>query len=247
MKKFMLLFIISIILTGCEQTIDLTSEEELILAEEMSDLVLSYDERYQKHLTKNKSNKDKQDNNIEVKDKIVEPTEDADKQTDSAKGDSPNADTEKDIYKSLLDSKNQYFWDYSDDIEVELVGYDIVNNLPDNKDDFYYVGPISDSNSNKGILRLSFNVINHTSKEADFTTLDSDFEFSLKVGNAVYYPLITFLPNDIQFMDIKLEAKEQQVMILLYSVPENLNLDEVMFSVENSSAKHPQISKLNTK
>ena len=40
------------------------------------------------------------------------------------------------------------------------------------------------------------------------------------------------MPNDIQFMDIKLAEKDEQVMVLLYSVPENLDLDEVMFTIE---------------
>ena len=53
-------------LTGCEQTIDLNSEEELILAEEMSDLVLSYDKGYQEYQTKSKVDIDEQDNDIEV-------------------------------------------------------------------------------------------------------------------------------------------------------------------------------------
>lgn len=212
-------------LTGCEQTIDLNSEEEHILAEEMSDLVLSYDKGYQEYQTKSKVDIDEQDNDIEVEDNIVEQIVD------------------EEIEKSLLESINHYSWDYSKNVKVKLVAYDIVDDLPENKNNYYYVGPISDSSSNKGILRLSFNVINHTDKEVDFRTLDSDLEFSLKKGNTAYYPLITFLPNDIQFMDIKLAAKDEQVMVLLYSVPENIDLDEVMFTIEDSSSEQSKVSK----
>ena len=139
------MFIISIILTGCEQAIDLNSEEELILAEEMSDLVLAYDKRYQEHQTKSMKDIDEQDNDIEAEDRIVEQIGNEDSK----------AGSEKETGKSLLDSINQYSWDYNKNIKVKLVAYDIVDNLPENKDDYYYVGPISDSTSNEAILRLS--------------------------------------------------------------------------------------------
>lgn len=236
MKKLILLFLISILLTGCQQSIELSSEEENILAEEMSNIIISHDERYQEQDTKANKVIDDKDNNAEDKEKATESVEKADDKVDSTNEDGSKADSENEIEKPLLESINQLSWDFSNDIKVELVSYDIVDNLPDSKDNYYYVGT-ADSSGNESILRLSFNVINHTDKEADFVTLDSDIEFYLKNENTVYYPLITFLPNDIQFMDIKLEAKDEQDMILLYNVPDDLDLDKVMFTIEDSSAK----------
>lgn len=185
MKRLVLLMLISLMLTGCVKAVDLTKEEELILADQMAKIVLFNSKK-------------------EVEDR-------KDKESIENQG-----STNTISHKSL---------------KIKLMDYEIIDKFPSDSGEFYHLQP----KENENFLLFTFEVKNDSDQEVIFNTLNNEVGFYLMNENTSYKPLQTFLPNDIQFMNLNLSSNQEQSMILLYSLPKDIKLDQLRLTMRDHS------------
>lgn len=214
MKRLVLLMLISLMFTGCVKAVDLTKEEELILADQMAKTVLS--------------------NTIkEVEDKDNKSDDKAGKELDGEDLEERKPDQSKENQEStnMISDKSLNSWDYNKDLKIKLMDYEIIDNFPNDSGEFYHIQP----KENEHFLLVTFAVKNYSDQEAIFNTLNNKISFYLMNADTSYKPLQTFLPNDIQFMNLNLSSNQEQSMILLYSIPKDINLDQLSLTMRDHS------------
>ena len=214
-----LLLIFSVFAVGCTNTIKLSPQEENAIAKKMSELILDNDKSYQKSLLK--INEEKLETDI---DKNLEKEEEKQEK-----------ENEINLEQLLL---NQKAWNYNSSILVELVKQDLVLDLPEEKSDCFYLGPDKRIDEDGRILQFTLKVTNNSNRNKNFNIIDSNFFFYLKIGDSVHYPMITLLPNDIQFADVSLSPSESKTFVLLYSVPADIDMGAVGVVVVNGRYKN---------
>lgn len=217
-----LLLIFSVFAMGCTNTIKLSPQEENAIAKRMSELILDNDKSYQKSLLKTNEEK------LEI---------DIDKNLEKEEEKQEKQEKENEINPEQL-LLNQKAWNYNSSILVEFVKQDLVRDLPEEESDCFYLGPDKRINEDGRILQFTLKVTNNSNRNKNFNIIDSNFFFYLKIGDSVHYPMITFLPNDIQFADVSLSPSESKTFVLLYSVPADINMDAVGVVVVNNRHKN---------
>ena len=190
MKRLVLLMLISLMLTGCVKAVDLTKEEELILADQMAKIVLFNSKK-------------------EVEDR---------KDKESIKN---QESTNTISHKSL---------------KIKLMDYEIIDKFPSDSGEFYHLQP----KENENFLLFTFEVKNDSDQEVIFNTLNNEVGFYLMNENTSYKPLQTFLPNDIQFMNLNLSSNQEQSMMLLYSLPKDIKLDQLRLTMRDHSVSQEE-------
>lgn len=213
-----LLLIFSIFAVGCTNTIKLSPQEENAIAKKMSELILDNDKNYQKSLLKTNEEKLETDKNLEKEE-----------------GKQEKQENKINLEQLLL---NQKAWNYNNSILVEFVKQDLVRDLPEEKNDYFYLGPDKRIGEDGRILQFTLKVTNNSNRNKNFNIIDSNFFFYLKIGDSVHCPMITFLPNDIQFADVSLSPSESKTFVLLYSVPADIDMDAVGLVVVNGRYKN---------
>lgn len=215
-----LLLIFSVFAVGCTNTIKLSPQEENAIVKKMSELILDNDKSYQKRLLKINEEK------LEI---------DIDKNLEKEEEKQEKQEKEINLEQLLL---NQKAWNYNSSILVELVKQDLVCDLPEEKSDYFYLGPDKRIDEDGRILQFTLKVTNNSNRNKNFNIIDSNFFFYLKIGDSVHYPMITLLPNDIQFADFSLSPSESKTFVLLYSVPADIDMGAVGVVVVNGRYKN---------
>lgn len=241
---------IAVGLTGCASVPTLSEEQNDAIAEYMADSLLKSDKNY--------SNTIKLNSNIEAvtpepsvkptvsPEKSAAPTEPAQKssddgnsvndtpkesgkpaETDGAKGDTEPAQT----YVSLSDAMN------ISGFKVKIKGYKCSTNIS-----------TSDSNisSERGkklfVINMKLKNDAGVTKKLDMTKNHSNYSLSID-GKQMESPLLTIADEDIHFIKKKVSAKKSLNAILVFEIPSDTKLKNVVLEVTNKDA----VAQLNIK
>lgn len=214
MKRLILsLFLILLMtLTGCVQKLETTQAQSDALAEYMAGLLLKYDAKYDKKLIPQMV-EDNEDSRTDSQ------TDDLDNKDNSNKNntDVPNtsgstddkANEEKQAYSlAELAGRNDY--------DISYLDYLLTDIYPENYNKAYF---FVEADEGKQLLVIKFNIKNKTKDKINIDLGEAEIKYQLEIaGNKIDKPWFTVLENDLQYIDITLEAEAATDAVLIYQI-----------------------------
>ncbi len=242
----MILFICT--MAGCSfDNIPLTEKESDEIAEYMAYLYLKNDKNYtQKLVTPTPTPTPKP-----TKAPTATPTPEPENNTE---GDGTNpAEITISTTPTPVDPMAQSNADYAQiiglrDLEIEFVGYELRDNYYGNH---YEINSdesakpevlsfsIEATDKSKQLLMVSFNLKSSKKSKREIDLRNSDIKYQLDINTGlITKPLLTLFDNDLQYLDIEMEAKGSENGVIVFEVPKDINLEKVylMITKENKTA-----------
>lgn len=228
MKKllFIMIFLCGIMLTGCTQLVELTDEESDIIAEYMANVVLEHDDKYKEALIY-------PDNMTEEE---VTKTTEPEAATVADSSDSESNLTTLDHQKNEDSDYEVSNMNLSDEMgngkfDISYENFRLYDSYPKEKANDYYS---LEAAKGKKLLVVSFDINNLSKKDQVLNLVNSGYEYILDNGSEVTYkPKLTLLLNDIQYLDITVPAGKKKEAVLVFEVPENIDLSKYSLIVSN--------------
>ncbi|MFA9466877.1 MAG: hypothetical protein ACERKN_21695 [Velocimicrobium sp.] len=213
-----LVLIVALLSTGCGASQrELTQEENDMIAEYMAGLLLKYDYFYDAKLLYN----------TESDRKEADLTEDTSLQEFS----SPSPEATKDSI--VPEKENLAMAEATSEPEYQMVSelfknegcrVDYVDeneyqSFPKTSETSYF---LLEANANKKLLVLSFDITNEASKKKNFSLIESGISYRLENSQGKSNkPLLTALTNDLQYIDIKIDAGKTKRAVIVFEIPED--------------------------
>lgn len=132
---------------------------------------------------------------------------------------------DKDQKEEVKELKNN--WNIGEGVEVEVINIKSSQNYPESLKGYFNIEP----HENEKLMIVTLSVYNHSKQEVNFDMLTSNVQFHLESNTTSYKPMNTFLPNDIQYMSINLTSEQKEEALLLYSVPKDINMEELDLTI----------------
>lgn len=229
--KLLLVFILSLLLTGCIQEYDVTEEQSDAIAEYMAGMILKYDNDYQEALLP-----------MEVV------SEESSNDSNSPDNSSSNTENEKDAISSN-NNGGQEVTDSNEIVDtVEIVDNSTltqvigVSGFTINYSDYKIVDTYPEDPVNEGIylgynkgfqyLVASFTVKNTLDNEKEINLIKSGTEYQLNVnGTKEYEPALTLLENDLRYLDMKIAGGKSENVILIFKVPSDITNEDIKLTI----------------
>lgn len=259
-KLYIILVSVSmILLTGCMKAYPLSETETDAVSEYMAGLILKYDKNYSPSLLSYNEVSNAEENGLIQDEKVAagtyEPLEDEkvaaetdgegnvndDKKNDNnINNENINKDKEnKDETgnNSTTQSKED---DYSiteiigdSDFDVQYTGYKLVDTYPeDETNQVFSVDP----RMGYRLLVLNFSVENITDKDKTIDLVSDDIKLILNINNnEMLYPQLTLLENNLQFIKMDIKANEKITAVVIFEVPEDMELTDMSLTVSKDS------------
>jgi hypothetical protein len=112
-----------------------------------------------------------------------------------------------------------------DHIEVEYTGYKFYSSYPENTTNAYFSLTPMEGNQ---LLVATFNIKKTSNKDITLNLGKSDVIYQLDVNvGTVYKPQLSLLVNDLQFIDMKIEAGKSKTALLIFEVSKNLDKSNI--------------------
>jgi len=108
-------------------------------------------------------------------------------------------------------------------VEVKYKSYKTYTSFPKNSK--YFSVDAAEGNE---LIVITFELENQSTKEKVIDLITKDINYQLKISNeTLYKPLLTFLTNDIQFLNITLEPNATTEAVLVFEISDKANKDEI--------------------
>ncbi|ABX43213.1 hypothetical protein [Lachnoclostridium phytofermentans] len=189
-------------LTGCASSIRLTENENNIIAEYLSGVLLSQQRSYDQALI--------EPSPTPIPVATVTPTPSAEKpSTVSNKGNTNGHQTGANIqansdFTEVIGIKN---------LTIEYTGYDIVNSF---SDEYFSL----DASKGKQLMVIKFNVKNTSKNATKLQLTDAGIQYQLDIDmGTILKPQLTFILNDLRYIDLEIGGKETKEAIVIFEVP----------------------------
>lgn len=235
---FVMVMLGGIILTGCARQVDLSEEQNDIIAEYMANTVLKYEENYKEALiypeetvpeeTADGLETDTGDNTAsgpenEAAAETGEDGKDALEQVDYT-GNGENKVSVSNMNLSEEMGKGKF--------KISYQGYILCESYPkDSKKDYFSIG----SAKGNHLLVISFDVKNLSDKKENLNLIGSGFGYSLENGSGnTYKPKLTLLVNDIQYINIEIPGGKTQEAIIVFEIPKDTDMSATNLVVTNN-------------
>mgnify|MGYP003765491357 CR=1 FL=1 len=219
MRRFSILISILCVLTltGCMRQYDFTNQEMDIMAESMAGLLLKYDSRYAHKslmisndlLTKEiDEEKTKKDELQKSEEDTAIPTQASNKEVAKKKKNNKEKADTKATLTEVIGAK---------DFEIQYSGYKTYNTYPDDPSSAYFSLTPREGNQ---MLVVSFLAKNKGGQAKVLDLSKSNIKYQLDLDDSTtYYPLLTLLENDLQYLNLSVGAKQEEVVVLVYEIP----------------------------
>lgn len=228
-------FAICIVLTGCEDVIDLTDTEQRLIAEYAGELLLKYDVNFDDRLDSGQKIEEEMASEAEelgeteVMTTEAATSEEASEEDNTETENGRNLDSNIDDTDNAEDSGSKEIGTESDIAAIAGLGglsitykdYIISDQYPagDEGDDFISV----DASEGYQLLVLRFNVTNTSSDTVNFTMLDEPIDYRIVCnGSHAANPMLTILMNDLGTIEATLTPDETQEAVLVFQVSESM-------------------------
>lgn len=239
-KKICLLAIMSVsimLLSACSSTKTLEDENNAIIAQYIAGSVLKFDTNYQEGLVyayqRPSSGKDTvaepvQTVNVSKEEDITKSdsasNKDVNKDNSNETSKETNKETNKETYSELSDiygNKN---------LTVEYKKFITASN---------YTGDYSEqafnveAKSGNQLVILEFKIKNNSSKKQTVNLVRSGISYELKIGNNTYYPILSIVSNDIQYLKSTIAPGKSKNAVLIFEIPKKTKVNNTTLTVTN--------------
>ncbi|MDE6435482.1 MAG: DUF4352 domain-containing protein [Lachnospiraceae bacterium] len=228
MKGFLVGILCCVMLTGCNDVIDLTEEQSTMIAEYAAGLLLKYDLNYEDRIAEGMQEAKTEEGSAETEEEAAteEETEEPEKGVSEKKPvevEEVSVGTEHDIAKIVgIEGASITFKDYQ-----------VMDQYPttDGDDESIY---LEASNGYK-LLVVRFNVTNTTEDVVDISLLDSSIDYRIVCnGSKAADPMLTILMDDLGTLETSVKPDEDQEAVLIFQISENIKdtLDTIELKVD---------------
>ena len=214
-------------MTGCAKMIELTDEENDMIAEYIAGFILDNEANYTEKLvtpTPVPTQKPTPSPTAVPVPSPVIPADATPVPTGKTETGEQNLQANAD-YSSIVGLRG---------IDIRYASYDT------GKEYYYYNGLMSvDAEKGKKILRVTFNIVNTTKEQIDISLKDSEITYRLDLGNSKFEKaMLTAMDNDIIYLTATIGAKESMEAVLFFSVPEDMDVSgkNIIISKDDKTA-----------
>lgn len=200
----LIIMLASGLLAGCAKKVELTEEEQDLVAEYAAQIVLKHDKNYNSKLkeveTEETVKEDSSDKPSDITDdNNIETVSDDNIHTDNAN----NAASLSDAFGFT-------------GLTIEYTGYQVVDSYPQTSDMAFVLNPTGDMK----LLILKFNVKNNTDSTVDVNMMPVETVLKSVVNdNSKYNALVTLLMDGLNTFSGPVNAGESQELVLAFHTP----------------------------
>ncbi len=237
---FLLITICGVVLTGCAQLIDLTEKESDVLAEYMAGTMLRHADNYEEALIYPEETSEEKEvpitpNTAEtVSNTDVESTNIADQAQANTAGQSPENITAvtqnlsvKSQYGTIVSLTSMFKDIIKNTFSITYQNYKAYDSYPDQKN-LFTIEPAE----GKKLIAFTFNVKNITKTNQKLDLMKYNISYQLTDNNSsVYYPMMTLLNNDIQYINLGINAGKARKAVILFELPENVDVSNLLLTL----------------
>lgn len=241
--KLAILICLAFLLTGCIQKYELTDKQEDATAEYMAGLLLENDSDYEGGLTSVSSKKTyeqllegEETPTLAEKSQNDNSTED-DSDKNNSSTDTTTIDTQASVSGTEKDTADEKI--VSNDTLNNVIGkknfvisykkYHLYDNFPEDSSNTTF--SLSSRKGNK-LLVIAFSVKNLTDSKKKIDMSNSKITYMLDNKGKKLKPLLTFLVNDLQYLDVDIEAEKSKGALLVFEVSkkDDISKDKLIIS-----------------
>lgn len=233
-KFIVLIGLCMIIFTACGKESKFNEKQKTILADYIAQTVIEHSEGYETKLVDVSESpfllkKEENDDAFSLADNKALDSEGSKEESVIKTGSSgaidegvvDNSDEKKTVSKSQLAS----ILGFEDGIEAYVSNKKILKEYDSNS-------YIIDVEKNKHLVEVIFKITNTTDSNVKVKTECNNVKYRLKIGEEIYYPLLTAIDNDLLYYEKKIKSKKSGNAVLLFSVKNGNNKEEMVLEVE---------------
>lgn len=232
-KSFLICMLCCVMLTGCNDVIDLTEEQSVLIAEYAAELLLKYDLNYEDRIIEGKREAEKNEEPVTTEDTVItEQTEEVTEETDekeSVEPEEPAIVTEDDIARIAG----------MEGAAITFKDYQVLDQYPANAKEDEYIH--LEASSGYKLLVLRFKVVNTTEDVLNISMLDRAIEYRIVCnGNKAANPMLTILMDDLGTLETSLKSGEEQDAVLVFQISEDMKdaLDTIELKVNYNDVEN---------
>lgn len=226
-KKICLLAIMSIsimLLSACSSTKTLKDENNAIVAQYIAGSVLKFDKYYSDGLVYPYQRPSSDENVVADPVQTVQ-TASVSKNEDIIKND--NSTKQEDIKETYSELSDIY---QNKNLTVDFKKFTTTSSYSgDYSEQAFNV----EAKSGNQLVILEFNIKNNSKKNQTVNLVRSGISYELKVGNEVYYPILSIVSNDIQYFNSTIAAGKSKNAVLIFEVPQKTKMNNTTLTVTN--------------
>lgn len=229
--SFILLILCMLLFTGCNKVMDLTDEETRLIAEYAADALLKYDKNYLNRMEEGSSevveeNLEKITTSEETTTEELAEVVTTEKDTAEESSEGQNVDNKIDdevADTKATDNGSQDIGELLalDNVSIKYQDYLITEQYPAKDKD----GELIYLNASDGykLLVIRFNVKNLADDVTDLSLLDKEAEYTILCnGNKAANPMLTILLDDLETLEVSLQASEETGAVLVFQISDNM-------------------------
>lgn len=226
-KKICLLAIMSVsimLLSACSSTKTLKDENNAIVAQYIAGSVLKFDKYYNDGLVYPYQRPSSEKNVVADTVQTVQTTSVSNKEDTNKSDNSSKKEDTKETYSELseiYENKNIAI-DYKKFITASSYSGDY-------SEQAFNV----EAKSGNQLVILEFNIKNNSKKKQTMNLVRSGISYELKVGNEVYYPILSIVSNDIQYFNSTIAAGKSKNAVLIFEVPQKTKIINTTLTITN--------------
>ena len=190
-------------LTGCATSIRLTDNENDIVAEYLAGVLLSQQRSYDQALIEPSPSPTPEPTLTPTPSNDGKPTQDSSQGSASGNESSSNVQANAD-FTEVIGIKN---------FTIEYTGYDMVSSF---SDEYFSL----DASKDKQLMVIKFNAKNKSKNAIKLQLADADIQYQLDINTGtIVKPQLTFMLNDLRYIDLEIGGKESKETIVIFEVP----------------------------
>ena len=247
---FLLITICGVVLTGCAQLIDLTENESDVLAEYMAGTMLRHAENYEEALIYPEETTEEKE--AAIAPDMAETASETDLESHNITGQSQNntavqsSENNKTVaqssennkavaqnlsvqsqYGTIVSLANMFKGIFKNSLSITYQNYKAYDSYPD-ENELFTIEPAE----GKKLIAFTFNVKNITKKTHKLDLLKYNISYQLTDNNSsVYYPMMTLLANDIQYINLGIDAGKTRKAVILFELPEKVDMSHLLLTL----------------
>lgn len=219
-----------LMLTGCNDVIDLTEEQSTLIAEYAAELLLKYDLHYEDRIAEGMREAKKEESTAAEDEADTEEaaTEETEQEIgEETAGHEPaqevSVGTESDIAKIAG----------IEGVSITYKDYQVMDQYPEADGDSESIN--LEAEDGHKLLVVRFQIANTTEDAVDISLLDSSIEYRLVCnGSKAADPMLTILMDDLGTLETSVKPDEDQEAVLVFQISEDMKdtLDAIELKVD---------------
>lgn len=213
-----------VLLTGCNEVINLTDEQSALIAEYAADALLKYDLNYENRIAEGEKEADKLREDEQVTEDITEEKteeETTEEETTEEAGRSQKEEEASDKQTAVGTENDIAKIAGISGVSITYQDYLVTEHYPDETagGEFVYL----DADAGYALLVVRFKVANITEETVDVSLLENGLDYKIVCnGRNAAVPMATILMEDLENLDTSVVPGEDQEAVLVFQIAEDM-------------------------